>query len=933
MGLSLLGLGLYPEEFLWPCAGVVGVILSLVLSVIALVTAVRARRRLRDIQRTLGEKPEAEPGRAPAPGAAAAPPAPAPAKPPEALRAPPPAGAPPRAAPPPPAVAAPPRPPKKPFRLEEIIGLKLFAWVGIIAILAGAGLFVKYAYEQGWFGRHPWIRVVIPVGFGLALLTAGEIFQRKTYRTLARVCTGGGVAALYWAAFTAWARFDQPLISEPIAWAFMAVITVAAILLSVRYASLTIALFSLVGGLVAPILISPARDPGHTLFLYMLGVNAGVLALAYWKKWRVLNVLALVGTIANLSFWLTKHYWHGETAVEKLPFIVAYLTIFWFVYFLLGIVYHLLGRRDPSRLDLPVTMINIVWYFSILYALLRADYHHWLGPAAAVLGAVYLAQGLAIRRWAPKDARLVLLQVAQALGLLTLAIPIQLEGIWIPMAWAAEATILVWLGCRLKDWKVRAVGLMVHAASIVALVWFADEAWDTKGMLVLNARTATFAAVGLALALSAWLHRRLERRPAVETVFMTIAAGAAHAILMILVLVETHRWFTDAEAALRPTDADRWVRSEHLRWIRDAASAVLLARSGCVAEGLVAVLRRFFPHAMALVAFVAAFVVLASGMEHMPELKFVAGWNEVGATFAGVAGWLALAAILAHYATGKMRSGRPLAVSYELLALGVVLWLYITEVLRSQDQMAVIAAGMPWSSWLSLVAAGFAVYAGLLLARGLWIRSLAHRVAGLACAGVAGLIFFAVATEMRTIYDTVLWQPRGVAMLLLVASLGLGVLAYGRRLPKASRERLVVGSILAVLVHLVVLGCFTLEAQDFWEVRAERWFPANEVDAWYARQATLSVGYALYALALLAVGIVRRRALLRWLALGILVSTIVKVFAYDLSKVEAIWRILSFLGLGLLLLAGSLLYHKYRRVLFGNPDEEPAKKEASDDQA
>jgi len=923
---SLLGQWFFSEVFFWPCAGVVGVLLSLVLSIIAIVTAVRTGRRLRDIQRTLGEKPEAEPGRAPAPGAVAVPAA-------RPSAAPVPPSVPPPAAPPRVPVAEAPRPPKKPFRLEEVIGLKLFAWVGVIAILAGAGLFIQYAYEQGWFGRHPWIRVVIPIVFGLGLLTAGEIFQRKAYRTLARVCTGGGVAALYWAAFTAWARFEQPLISEPIAWAFMAVITVAAILLSVRYASLTIALFSLVGGLVAPVLISPARDPGHTLFLYMLGVNAGVLALAYWKKWRVLNVLALVGTIANLSFWLTKHYWHGETAVEKLPFIVAYLTTFWFVYFLLGIVYHLLGRRDPSRLDLPVTMINIVWYFSILYALLRADYHYWLGPAAAVLGAVYLAQGLAIRRWAPKDARLVLLQVAQALGLLTLAIPIQLEGIWIPMAWAAEATILVWLGCRLKDWKVRAVGLMVHAASIVALVWFADEAWNTKGMLVLNARTATFAAVGLALALSAWFHRRLERRPAVETVFMTIAAGAAHAILMILVLVETHRWFTDAEAALRPTDADWWVRCEHLRWIRDAVSAILLAGYGCVAVGLVAMLRRAFHHAMALVAFVAAFVVLASSLEHMPELKFVAGWNEVGAVFAGVAGWLALAAILAHYATGKMCSDRPMAVVYELLALGVVLGLYMTEVGRSADQMSTLGESLPESSWFSLVAAGFAVYAGLLLARGLWIRSLAHRVAGLTCVGVAGLIFFGVATEMRTIYDTVLWQPRGVAMLLLVASLGIGILAYGRRLPKASRERLVVGSILAVLVHLVVLGCFTLEAQDFWEVRAERWFPGAEMDAWYARQATLSVGYALYAFALLAVGIVRRRALLRWLALGILVGTIAKVFVYDLSKVEAIWRILSFLGLGLLLLAGSLLYHKYRRVLFGNPAEEPAKKEASDDQA
>jgi len=924
MDSSLLGHGFDPEEFLWPCAGILGVILSLVFSIIALVMAVRARRRVQDVQQMLRKKGQAEPGRAPAPGVVAVP----------AARVPPSVPLP--AAPPP--VAEAPRPPKKPFRLEEMIGLKLFAWVGVIAVLAAASLFVKYAYDQGWFGRHPWIRVAIPTVFGLGLLAAGEVFTRKAYTALARVCTGGGVAALYWAVFTAWARFQTPLISEPVAWTLMAIITASAILLAVRYASLTIALFSLVGGLAAPILISPPRDPGHTLFLYLLGVNAGVLALAYWKKWRVLNLLALVGTIANFSVWLAGHYWHGATAVEKLPMAVAYLTAFWFVYFLLGVVYHLLGRRPEgaeSPLDLPVTMINVVWYFSILYALLREDYHYWLGPAAAVLGAVYLAQGLAIRRWAPASGRLVLLQVAQALGLLTLAIPIQLEGIWIPMAWAAEATILVWLGCRLKDWKVRAVGLAVHAASVVALVWFAQEAWDTKGMLVLNARTATFAVVALALGLSALLHGRLARRPVAEQVLMGAATVIAHAVMLALIVVESHRWYTDALGRLAPHAADWWPQCEHLRWVRDAVGALCLGGYGLAAAGLAAIRRRSLHHAMALTAFVAAFAVLCVGLGHLPELKMLAGWNAVGAVFAVVAAALALAAVLSHYAMGSMRSGRPMAVAYELLALGVVLWLYVVELGRSADRLSALGESLPESSWSALLAAGLAVFAGGLLARGLWIRSPAHRVAGLACAGLAGLILLTVATEMRTTCETILWHPRGVAMVLLAAALALGSAAYGRRLAEGSLERRILGPLLAVAAHLVILACFTLEAQDFWDVRAERWFAGREIDAWYARQATLSVGYALYAFALLAAGIVRQRALGRWLALIILAGTILKVFAYDLSKIEAIWRVLSFLALGLLLLAGSFLYHKYRRVLFGEPEDMPSapRKEGSDDSA
>ena len=176
-----------------------------------------------------------------------------------------------------------------------------------------------------------------------------------------------------------------------------------------------------------------------------------------------------------------------------------------------------------------------------------------------------------------------------------------------------------------------------------------------------------------------------------------------------------------------------------------------------------------------------------------------------------------------------------------------------------------------------------------------------------------------------------LWQPRGIAFLLLIFSLALSAVAYGRRLPAVSGERRVVGAILTVLVHLTVLVCFTLEAEDFWEVRAERWFPDEEVHAWHARHATLSVGYALYGFGLLAVGMRRRRAMLRWLALAILASTIVKVFLYDLSKLEAIWRILSFVGLGLLLLGGSLLYHKYRHILFPPQEDEPSEKGTSDD--
>ncbi|MCX5683299.1 MAG: DUF2339 domain-containing protein, partial [Planctomycetota bacterium] len=382
--------------------------------------------------------------------------------------------------------------PTKPFRLEEWLGLRGLAWAGVIVVLLGTAFFIKYGYDQGWFGRLPWMRVVVPSFIGLALIAAGEYFSRKAYRILSRVTTGGGLTALYGAAFVAWAPLRQPLVGDATAWVFMAVITVVAIILAVRYSSLTVSIFSLVGGLAVPLLVRPERDPGHALFLYIAGVNLGVLGVAYFKKWRVLNLLALAGTTINVIAWLYSHYWyHGQTAVEKLPMVVTYMTVFWALFFAVSIAYHLVGRRNPSSLDLPLTLVNAVAYFAGLYILLRTNHHFWLGPAAAILGAAYLAEGLIVRRLAPAQARFVLLQVAQALGLLTLAIPIQLSGVFIPMAWAAEAVVLFWLGLRLADRRLRAVGLAVHAASIIALCYYAREAWETAGMTVLNARTAT----------------------------------------------------------------------------------------------------------------------------------------------------------------------------------------------------------------------------------------------------------------------------------------------------------------------------------------------------------------------------------------------------------------------------------------------------------
>jgi uncharacterized membrane protein len=73
--------------------------------------------------------------------------------------------------------------------------------------------------------------------------------------------------------------------------------------------------------------------------------------------------------------------------------------------------------------------------------------------------------------------------------------------------------------------------------------------------------------------------------------------------------------------------------------------------------------------------------------------------------------------------------------------------------------------------------------------------------------------------------------------------------------------------------------------------------------------------WALYSMLLVAIGIARRYQLIRLLAIILFGLTILKVFLLDLSELEKIYRIISFIGLGIILLTASFMYQKYRNQI------------------
>jgi uncharacterized membrane protein len=98
------------------------------------------------------------------------------------------------------------------------------------------------------------------------------------------------------------------------------------------------------------------------------------------------------------------------------------------------------------------------------------------------------------------------------------------------------------------------------------------------------------------------------------------------------------------------------------------------------------------------------------------------------------------------------------------------------------------------------------------------------------------------------------------------------------------------------------------------------WYPTlGNPEADLQRSLAISGFLMLYGAALLAAGFWKRSAFLRWQALILLVFTIAKTFLYDLRDLSQGYRVLSFLGLGALLMAISFAYQRDWLALRSSP--------------
>lgn len=266
--------------------------------------------------------------------------------------------------------------------------------------------------------------------------------------------------------------------------------------------------------------------------------------------------------------------------------------------------------------------------------------------------------------------------------------------------------------------------------------------------------------------------------------------------------------------------------------------------------------------------------------------EFYALLSEPGRTYARP--WIALPLaafylVLLRVSRLRQLSGSPMALPAVYLAISIIFF----------------TAAIPLELHGRYIAIGWLLEGALLL----WMaKQQSQRELRLLATAVLALAFVGVNVIHLGSGQPVLFNARFATYLIAIA-----VFAFATWIAAHAPEEwrpIAVGAGIAVTVLAMITVC--LEIHSYWAVQPS----GHRGDLYIDEQFTYSAWAMLFGAVLLAAGFWKKSAFLRWQALALLTLSIAKVFLVDIRQLSQGYRILSFLGLGILLLAVSFVYQR-----------------------
>ena len=730
--------------------------------------------------------------------------------------------------------------------------------VGVVVVLFGVGFFIKYAIDNELFTFPVWARLTGLALFGLVMFGVGWRL-RKEREVYALSLQGGGLGILY---LTTYAAFEfYALLPATVAFGAMVAVTVAAGLVAVLQNSRTLIVLGIAGGFLAPLLAATETGDHVALFSYYAVLNAAILAIAWFKAWRLLNLLGFAFTFVIASLWGYQGYRPEHFATTE-PFLILFVLMY------IGVAVLFALRRPPNLrgfVDSTVVFGTPLIGFALQTQLVESE--TGLAWSAGGLSALYAVLGAVL--WRISDLRmLAMCFIGLALGFLALAFPLALDDQWTCAAWAAQGATLAWFGVRNGSRLLAFAGAALQVAAAVAHVQ--AGLFDDVATPFLN---GPFLA-GVVLALAGWTvawsfdHGPLSERA--QRVWARIALFWGGAWWFWSLLGEV------TESLIEVFRAAAWL------------GAVALSAIAAMFVATVVKWQRLNSLALVLLPFMVLLLPLSLGLGTQPHPLAHYGWLAWPFAFA------------VQYAFLRYREGGYPGLTPMLHV--VTYWVLAALVAREVHWLVENVAGGDWPLAFAVVAAA-ALASATGMARGklpwpLTIHTRSYSTVGIpVVAGAAGLLVLAASLSSSGSAAPLPYVP--LLNPLTVAAVVAG-LAIWRTLDTDVRHPDV--RIIVPLFAMAGLVFLSMEVARGVHHFAGVPFTIGALTGSATFQAGLSLVWGAAGLAGMVAGARRERREV-WIGGAVVMGlVIVKLFVVELGNVGTLARVVSFLGVGLLLL-------------------------------
>ncbi|MFD2625212.1 DUF2339 domain-containing protein [Salibacterium salarium] len=327
-------------------------------------------------------------------------------------------------------------------QIEMKIGLHWINKLGMLLIILGVAAAFRYSYTS-WFNDY--LKGGMFSLFGILMLFGGEWLYRKGRQTFALGLIGGGIAVLYGSIFFSY--FLLEIIGLNAALLLSVLVTVTAVVLSLRYQSKTVCTFGLVGGYIPfySYLFSFGLEDNavYAAMAYLLILSGSILWITFQKQWIIIHYISY---FLNIPSFFILVFLSPSSGVSLTYTIVTFL-----LYLMLTIGYPLTYKVSMKWADIVLLAFNTGISCSVIYFLFHTlDWNDYRGLLAVTFGLVYFALGRFVERRMPLEKQTMVLFYGTSIAFAVLIIPFQFGVEWLALGWLVESVVIMLYANRYK---------------------------------------------------------------------------------------------------------------------------------------------------------------------------------------------------------------------------------------------------------------------------------------------------------------------------------------------------------------------------------------------------------------------------------------------------------------------------------------------------